>query len=56
MLLLDAGLQKVQEGLTSLEEVLSTCAEEAEEDESKEVAEDKVLEETVVAGAEQKNA
>jgi type IV pilus assembly protein PilB len=56
MLLLDAGLQKVQEGLTSLEEVLSTCAEEAEEDESKEVAEDKVLEETVGAGAEQKNA
>jgi len=56
MLLLDAGLQKVQEGLTSLEEVLSTCAEEAEEDESKEVAEDKVLEETVVAGSEQKNA
>ena len=55
MLLLDAGLQKVQEGLTSLEEVLSTCSEEAEEDESKEVPEDKVLEETVVASVEQKD-
>jgi type IV pilus assembly protein PilB len=55
MLLLDAGLQKVQEGLTSLEEVLSTCAEEADEDEGKEVVEDKVLEETIVAGAEQKD-
>lgn len=55
MLLLDAGLQKVQEGLTSLEEVLSTCSEEAEEDEGKEVPEDKILEETVGAGAEQKN-
>jgi type IV pilus assembly protein PilB len=55
MLLLDAGLQKVQEGLTSLEEVLSTCSEEAEEEKSEEVPEDKILEETVVAGAEQKD-
>ncbi|MFA5293673.1 MAG: ATPase, T2SS/T4P/T4SS family [Phycisphaerae bacterium] len=52
MLLLDAGLNKVQEGLTSLEEVLSTCMEEAEEEgSSKEIEEDKVLEETVAAGA-----
>jgi len=51
MLLLDAGLNKVQEGLTSLEEVLSTCMEEAEEEGSKEIEEDKVLEETVAAGA-----
>ena len=47
MLILDAGLQKVQEGLTSLEEVLSTCMEEAEEDEGEEVKEDAVLEETI---------
>ena len=32
MLLLDAGLQKVQEGLTSLEEVLSTCMAESDEE------------------------
>jgi type IV pilus assembly protein PilB len=31
MLILDAGLQKVREGLTSLEEVLSTCSEGVEE-------------------------
>ena len=55
MLLLDAGLQKVQEGLTSLEEVLSTCAEELDEKETTEVPEDKVLEETVGASAEEKD-
>jgi type IV pilus assembly protein PilB len=38
MLLLDAGLRKVEVGLTSLEEVLSTCmAESDEEDEQKDV-------------------
>jgi len=51
MLLLDAGLQKVQEGLTSLEEVLNTCVAEAEEDEVKDTKEafmDTALEETLV--------
>ena len=51
MLLLDAGLQKVQEGLTSLEEVLNTCVVEAEEDENKDTKEafiDNALEETLV--------
>ena len=33
MLLLDAGLKKVEEGLTSLEEVLSTCMAESDEEE-----------------------
>jgi type IV pilus assembly protein PilB len=52
MLLLDAGLNKVQEGLTSLEEVLSTCMEEAEEDnKNTEVEPDQIIEETVAVGA-----
>ena len=53
MLLLDAGLQKVQEGLTSMEEVLSTCSEESDEDESKtkEVEADKILEKTIASGS-----
>lgn len=49
MLLLDAGLQKVQEGLTSLEEVLSTCMEESEEEGDNEVQADNLIEETVDA-------
>jgi len=36
MLLLDAGLRKVEDGLTSLEEVLSTCMAEADEGEQEE--------------------
>lgn len=53
MLLLDAGLQKVQEGLTSLEEVLNTCVEEADEGgvEAEDVNKDIALEEMVGAGA-----
>ena len=50
MLILDAGLQKVQEGLTSLEEVLSTCSEESDDegdDRKKDESEDKLLEKTV---------
>jgi type IV pilus assembly protein PilB len=50
MLLFDAGLQKVQEGLTGLEEVLNTCMEEAEEEDDRNVDEDSILEETVCAG------
>lgn len=37
MLLLDAGLQKVREGLTSLEEVLSTCMAESDETDQEEI-------------------
>jgi type IV pilus assembly protein PilB len=48
MLLFDAGLQKVREGLTSLEEVLHTCMEDVEE--SSNVDEDAILEETMYAG------
>jgi hypothetical protein len=48
MLLFDAGLQKVQEGLTSLEEALHTCMEDVEEDNN--VDEDSILEETVYSG------
>lgn len=52
MLLLDAGLQKVQEGLTSLEEVLSTCSEESDEgdDRKKDENDDKLMEKTVGDG------
>ncbi len=55
MLILDAGLQKVREGLTSLEEVLSTCSEEVGErrEEAREMNnyEDKILEEKLCASA-----
>ncbi|MBN1787222.1 MAG: type II/IV secretion system protein [Sedimentisphaerales bacterium] len=46
MLLFDAGMQKVEEGLTSLEEVMHTCMEEVAEEESN-VTEDVVLEEAM---------
>lgn len=49
MLLLDAGLNKVREGLTSLEEVLGTCIEETGEETNNRVTQtDDILEETVV--------
>ena len=56
MLILDAGIQKVREGLTSLEEVLSTCSEEVddvvEEIKDKDGFKDAVLEEKLCASVE----
>ena len=43
MLLLDAGLKKVDAGLTSLEEVLNTCMAESEEEEQQDTKPEEAL-------------
>jgi type IV pilus assembly protein PilB len=54
MLLLDAGLKKVEAGLTSLEEVLNTCMAESEEEEEQDIIPKEELN-TQVADDKQKN-